>query len=423
LFSTVIFVALLAVALAVLLGRRASGNSQPGSPEGGMLAVGSSPGASSVPVEAVPAPPPSAEVAISFSLPDRIPDLGRPIPRRGANSWIINPNGSFSITLYSTTENVVYEIKRLLDQRFTRQGDQGSYKSIQPFFLSGDVRCKEIDDYVANFRPIYLQKIDELKIASSEWSASSERDREDLLKGFCDAAISALDVRPAFVDLKVLLDGTPDLVGTGELVKRLGLDAVDMYAAFAVGKRKVLAAPVGHRSRPKLERLVEAGLARRGAQIPVHDILATLSVKELRELAADSNQAPALVRKNQAVDYAASLNDISQRLAAKVALREFFELLALPAEFSKLSLPLVLAALSYTRQLAVLVSETYVRVGYESLDCRAWDRVGEVANWEFAAQDRACPMCRRAATATTTAKGPRPNVPLHIGCACRVWPR
>ncbi len=414
---------LITVALVVLAARRGPGGRR-------QVPLGEDPSAKT-PCSAVgpsaqvaPTPPQSAKVAISFSLPARIPDLGRPIPGGGVNSWIINPNGSFSITLYQTTEHTACEIKRLLDQRFTREGEQGSFRSIQPFFLRNDVRCKEIDDYVADFRPIYLQKINELKSSSAEWAAASERDREDLMEGFRAAAISVLNVKPAFADLKVLLGDTPDLTGTGQLVIRFGLDLIDTYARFAVGERKVLNLPVGHRSRPALERLVEAGLARRGGQIPVRDILGTLTVKELRALAvAGGGRPPKLARKEQAVEYAASLNDITQRLASIVALREFFQLMPLPPEFARLGLASVVAALSYTRELTVLLSETYTRVGYDFLDRRGLERASEAASWEFATQRQACPMCKRAASAVAATKGPRPGIPLHIGCACQVWPR
>src|SRR3989442_2213171 len=96
-----------------------------------------------------------------------------------------------------------------------------------------NLRWRELEEYLARFRPIYQKQIDHLQRSSPEWSSASDADREDLLAAFRHDAIATLDVQPD-CNLAVLLEGSGiDEALDDALVRRYGFENLELYFRYA----------------------------------------------------------------------------------------------------------------------------------------------------------------------------------------------
>jgi hypothetical protein len=236
-----------------------------------------------------------------------------------------------------------------------------------------------------------------------------------------------LDVSPAAIcDLPTLFECKPDFQKVQTLVSSAGPESIELcrlYARYPQTGQKVYHLTAGDRyRRPDFERLVESGLAARGLEIPISDILNTLTLKDLRAAIADTN-APSFKRKTEAVEYAANLADITDRLAKVIAFRELFQLRPLPKKLSAVASELfskpVMDAQKFAHEAASLIAHTYSLGAYDLRNRNDPELQNLVSGWTIMASDGSCPMCRKAAVKPYP-KGARPRVPLHIGCRCHV---
>lgn len=344
----------------------------------------------------------SSESAGAASAP-----AGRPL-----GGQVLNPGAPFKLTLLGVSPEQVQSIRELLESN-----DRGGWPP--PLFLrfiDWDVRCKEIDDYIAQFKPVFEASIAKQQAASPEWSEASELDREDLLSEFRQKAVGELDVQP-YGDVEVLLgEGAEDVDLDDALMERYGVDAVYAYVSnyHRVGKVQAIAAD--HRGREAFEKLVSAGLARRGKDIPLESVAQKLRLKDIQELIQDLDP-PRFRRKAEAIDFLLGCADATDRMERKVAWRELFELSPLPQEFSEIEIDRVSAYWRHAGAVADLLQHTYTMAAYSLRDVGRDDDRG----WDVLPARDACPACKRAERRRYP-KGTAPPTPLHVGCRCTIAP-
>lgn len=346
------------------------------------------------------------------------PDTGDVKPN-GDGGWIINPKSTFPLTIYGINEKDANELKVLLEDGYSKSAYDILPKLV-PFIAVKNLRCREIEEYIKKFKPIYLNKIEELKKASVEWPTLSDSDKEDLLYSFRQAAINSLDIRPN-CNLIYLFEYEPsDFSIDDALLQRYEYDLLQFYLSYADRVDKVYIIPADHYYRKKFERLVEKKLAIQGTQIPFNLILNSLTLKELNEIITDLNIKP-FTRKNKAVEYLLSLPDIQERLKRKIAFRELFKLCTLPEEFANIKLEDISKAWKFITEVAILLAETYINGGIAKRDyLDRKDYIDFVESWEImTVGDDACPYCKRLASKDYP-KNVYPKVPLHLGCRCYV---
>jgi len=333
--------------------------------------------------------------------------------------WIINPRSTFPLTFYGINEKEANELKMILEEGFTK-GIYDILPKLIPSIASLNLKCKEIDEYVKKYKPLYLKKIEELKNASLEWPTLSDNDKEDLLFSFRKTAIDSLDVRPN-CNLEYLFEYEPSDISFDDLLlERYGYDLMQFYISRADRLDKVYIIPAEHYYRKYFERLVEKKLAIRGADIPINLILNALTLKEINEIISDLNMKP-FKRKNKAVEYLLTVPDIQERLKSKMAFRELFKLSPLPAEFNNINLEDISKAWKYATEVATLLIETYIRGGYAKRDFLERKKyLDTIKSWGIMTTgEDACPYCKRLALKEFP-KDVYPRVPLHIGCRCLV---
>jgi hypothetical protein len=122
------------------------------------------------------------------------PDTGS-VTSTPDGGWVLNPKSMFPLTIYGIEKSTAEELKGLLDAGYSL-GTYAHARTIVPVIARTNLYCKEIDDYVRKFSPQYFNKLEELKLSSTEWASASVRDREDFLVSFRQQANESLDVKP-----------------------------------------------------------------------------------------------------------------------------------------------------------------------------------------------------------------------------------
>lgn len=367
---------------------------------------------------------PNVKVSVSIDPSSSIifsnPDTGT-IISSSDGGWILNPESTFPLTIYGIEQSIAEELKQILDNGYSQSPYQ-TVQNIMPIVARYNLMCKEVDDYIIKFKPIYLQKIKEQIQASSEWSILSDLDKEDLLSEFKNNAITSLDIQPD-CNLEVLFESEHlDLTIDDVLIDRYGYDTMRFYLSR---KKGVHIIPADHYDRKMFEKLVDAGLAVRGEGIPLEALLECLKLKELSGLVADLNP-PKFSRKAKAIEYLLDVSDIKDRVKKVVSFRSLFQLQPLPKDFANIDLDKVSLSWQYAQELSYLICGTYLHAGYSTRDYhRNMENIdGDfIKDWEISIVDdsRCCPYCRRE-TAKKYSKKQYPKVPLHIGCRCHVSP-
>jgi len=152
-----------------------------------------------------------------------------------SEKWVLNSSSTFPLTILGVDKNTILKLKNILDQAQTIH-PRGLFNSVAEIVAQTGLRCKEIEDYVANFRDIF--------------NADDE-----------------LDVAP-YCDLDSLFNGKriDQNVGTS-LVVNYGFDNLRFYSRHLKMVDMPRPIPLSHRDRERFEELTRVGLATIGPPI------------------------------------------------------------------------------------------------------------------------------------------------------------
>lgn len=167
------------------------------------------------------------ELASRVTSRPEVIDTGDVI-RSNDNGWILNPKSTFPLTIYGVDEEIARRIKDILDRGLSSD----IYKvaeNISPLVARYKIRCKEIDEYIKTFKPIYLKRIEEQIKEVSNWEDLSDAEKKELVSKFRANAILSLEVRP-YCDIEALFEGdtlASPLYNT--LIEKYGYDTIKYY--------------------------------------------------------------------------------------------------------------------------------------------------------------------------------------------------
>lgn len=337
-------------------------------------------------------------------------------PKKSASKeseFIINKGSTFELTLVGADTSLGKQIQSiLLDDNIW---DDKKKQQIVALFAEYNLKVKEVEEYKKKYGKIYFDKLESLKNASTEWQTAGELDKEDLLGDFREIAIQEL-YEKASCDLVSFFEKEPsDITVDDALIKEYGFENIQTYLRFADNLNKVRVIPNDNYNREKFEKLVNLGLAIRGSSISLEEILFTLTLKELNEIA--NNPQKQFKRKNQAVEYILAIPNVEEKIGSKISLRELFKLKPLPEKFAYIDLKEVSNAWSYTSEVVKLLVDTYRNASYatNSLKDRQYVKEYQVEYW--GREESMCPCAKD----LVNKKYPRarpPKIPYHIGCNC-----
>lgn len=333
-------------------------------------------------------------------------------------SWILNPKSSLPLSLDGIDRQQA-ELFRAVCEEKRYIGTDGLTRALMPLIARSNLRCLEVEEYVSQHRPQYIKSLQSLQEASREWQEAAERDRQDLLTELQETALRTLHIRPD-CDLVALFERAPqDATFDDALLDRYGMETLQFYLRYAGDLKRVHVVPVENDAfRKSFEQLAQVGLATRGKDIPLQDILNTLKLKDMAALAADLSP-PKWSRKAQAIEYLLAVPDIIDRAGKVLAFRELFQLKPLPSIFANIDLALISSSWRHAEAVAWLIARTYIggALYLRDLERDHIMKKGHHVEMEWQQDQNPCPMCVRAATRQPTRKN-RPKTPLHIGCRC-----
>jgi hypothetical protein len=374
---------------------------------------------------------PNITVSVSTNTSSASGGYSRDIPNSGEvqqspdGGWIINPKSSFPLTLLDIDKDTAIDIKKIIDSHWSNY-DRESKRKLVAIAARSNLRCKEIEDYVNKYKPKYEKVIDNLKNNHSEWADASELDKKDLLIEFQEQAIKSLDMLPCgrvdnFPVIALFHDQPEDATIDDALIDRYGFELINYYFRYADKLDKVHRIQADHYGRKTFESLVDAGLAQRGASIPVEHLLSSLRLKDMNEMIKDPDVKP-FKRKAQAIEYLAQQSDISEILSKQMSFRELFQLLPLPEEFAGIDLDAVSKSWSHAEAVADILFDTY-EGGLSHLDEKESVRGfgPDIIGWEIFLDNDAPAYCKKVADKAKTTKR-IPKLPAHIGCSCNANP-
>ena len=325
---------------------------------------------------------------------------------------ILNPKSPLPLTINGLNRNQAVELKNYLDNEFDWERRQSA---ITYLIAQYNAHCKEIDDYIAKYRPIYRETIERQKSESDEWKTASDRDKADMLEEFRQKAIEALPSKIPHSVFTTLLEKRPSDFSADDSLLAMFDGETELYQFYAsqlwsVGQVRTV--PADSYYRKHYESLVEKGLVKRGQDIDLKEILAGLRLKDLNAATKDLLEKP-LGRKAKAVDFALTVPDIKERLGKFVAFREMFQL----REPEGVDVHTIQECFTHADAVASVISYSY-NAGVRTLRTVEGTRGTGVDYWQIMAED-CCSSCNQM-NGRKTKKKPTRLPPFHVGCNCDV---
>ena len=358
---------------------------------------------------------PSTEVKVSADQPivEHPPYSVQKLPN---GDYLINPGASFELTLYNADEDKIDLFVDALNQSI----NQSPYNMIQNLIrilIVADIRCREIDAYVDEYRPKYEKFVKELIEKHPDWKDANERDRKDILKEVCQTALGMIYVRPD-VELDHLFEYYPwDDPLPRKVLQKYPLNVISKYIRVWDEKMGVKVIPADNADRNLYEQMIELGLAIRGRDIPTEKILTTLKMDQMREIASKFDvKIPR--KKDEAAKKLSDIEGITEYLDKNVSFRELFQLAPLPEEFKDVKIEKVGKFIKYCRIISDLIGRTYIFAYYEGR--RDYSDEDYIEGYKISVGDMStCPYCKEQAKKKYSKKN-RPRPPFHLACRCSV---
>lgn len=333
----------------------------------------------------------------------------------GDGGVVIGPELPFPLTLYGLD---AADVEKLVTA-FEHGEDYEIGEWFSHLVAQKNIQCKELNEWVDIAKPKVRDIVKQRVLASTEWAQASDLDKRDLLTEIQDIAIAELPIRPgdAGAAWTLLIEEPQDLTVDDALLERFKDNPQTyqtlLYAISAGTKVQVAAA--GDYRRKAYEELYEKGFMRRGQEIPVEDILASMTMKQMQEIAG-ADAPKKFTRKAQAIDFLKGLVDIKQRLEKTISFRELFQIKPIDG----INLDELAKAHAYSSQVARVVLRT-LRASVDSQRQRE-SRLDEyVDGWEMFSEN-CCPACR-AQHGKSWKRLPQKLPPFHIGCEARIYSR
>lgn len=234
-----------------------------------------------------------------------------------------------------------------------------SEKLIGALLMENEIQIKEVDEFCSKVRPIVQNRVHKLISKDSEWEILGEKDKEYKTEEYkAEAMVQFNDeVSPAMSgSLTYLTFNDPIQVPLlQEITMQYGIDNISTYCEHYGRKNPIIKIPNANYRKP-LEQLVEVGLAYTGKDMSVEELLSSLTLAELNEIAAADKK---FTRKDKAIQFLAEKEDITAIIEKHIALRSLFILNPLPDPFKEFDIEKFVFSLNYYKELACVLTSLY----------------------------------------------------------------
>ena len=329
------------------------------------------------------------------------------------NSIIINPYSPFQITLYNSDKKTIMQVEKVLKD----ENIWNKTKELLPLFTKYDIRCKEVDEYILKYKPLYQNLLRDKLSNSTEYQQATERDKEIIEDEIKSEIVNQIPER-ADCDLQTLFDFSEvDITIDNVLIQKYGFDVISKYFGLSHYHNKI----IGHWERKDFEDLLNADLAITAENISQEEILASQTLKVLNSICEKEDGF--FKRKNKAIDYLNENQNLKSNIEKFVATRNLFKLKKLPSEFDSLDVEKISANWNFTKEYIKLISDTFRNSEYNrettNRENYSWIKGFTVEKFEDYNSNFVCQRAREECKKKYSKSNP-PKLPFHIGCNCNL---
>lgn len=326
------------------------------------------------------------------------------------NPIVINPKSSFELTLYNSDQATIKKVVTILkdENLWNKTAD------LLPYFASENIKCKEVDEYIEKYKPIYISKLSEQCNKSEEYRNASEMDKTEIEKEFKNEVLNQL-YEKADCELDILFEySNIDITIDDKIVEKYSFNVISKYFGLGYYKNKV----VTHWERKDFEDLLKADLVYTFEQIDKEEMLTSQTLKTLNAICEkDENH---FKRKNKAIEYLKENNRLYENIGKHIATRNIFKLKPLPAEFKNIDIEEITNYWSFLKEYIKLISDTFRNSenNHEDLSHdNSWIKGFTVQKAEDYNTSQICQRAREECKKKYSKSNP-PKMPFHIGCNC-----
>lgn len=323
--------------------------------------------------------------------------------------FILNPETPFELTVLNCSYSVAVEFRQLCEQGLYEGRDK-----LLSLFASYNIKIKEIEDYKNKYKPIYYKRIEELKSTSSEYKNAGQMDKADLLDEFKIEALNSIYELPDYDVEKIFIneDSTID----DELIYQYGFDCLNAYFAYFNKIGLVVSISKDNYYRGAFLQMTQKGLAITGKDIPIIDVLSSQSLKVLNSIA--NNPEKEYKRKNQAIEYILSKQELLDNLENHIRYRELFQLQALPDKYENIDVKAILRLWECYKVEIELLVQTFRNSIYRWKEQHEDSNLKDLYSNCFVRSTNSRCKCAKDREQKKYPIDTPPQVPCHIGCQC-----
>lgn len=330
--------------------------------------------------------------------------------RKVPDGWVINSGMPFELTILDCTQELAQRIKDLCEEGYYK-----AEKEMLVLFATYNIKVKEIEEYKQKYHKTFFDRYEQLKRESVEYQNADPQDRADMDEEFFQQAQDCLYELASYDAYKLFC--SYDMTIDDEFLQEYGFDVLNAYFSYANKVGKVAVIGKDNYCRAAFEKMAETGLALRGKDIPLEELLASQTLKTLNAIA--DNPDKEFKRKNQAIEFIIANPEKKERLGEYISYRELFKLLPLPEKYANLDLDQVRMMWDCHREEARILLLTYSHAQYSATDLKqARDYHGnDPYVFRVSASNEQC-KCAKDMEKQKFPKDKPPKVPCHVGCNC-----
>jgi len=345
----------------------------------------------------------------------------------GEDTYIINPNSTFPLTLEGEKE-FIYEFQKSIVES-AGWGISYQTRMSLSYWLKGLIKCYELEEFINSMKLEFNTKLSEKKNNSAEWlNAKDELERKDIENYLRTEITNQLSVTPYINNFEHLLFIDNDNETRKYLSNLfLSLDSKCIYLLLKSYSSKSIIVKGDSKERKYWEELVAQDWAIKGKDISIEFIINHLKLRELQELVRDIDNVPTFRKRVEASEYFKNLTDAYERISSIIPLSSIFKIKEFPSSFP----PIINIENQWKRaraevELVVMTFNNSISEYANFNDSINEDKelhssYTKIVGWKIYALDNCCPHCNKYLDKTFPIENP-PLPPFHMGCRCSLTP-
>lgn len=349
----------------------------------------------------------SSKIQIDFNMSQKpFSSDTTSILRKVSDGWVINSGNPFELTILNCSQELAQKVKDLCEEGYYK-----AEKELLILFATYNIKVKEIEEYKQKYHKKFYDRYEQLKRESIEYRNADAQDKADMDEEFFKQSQDCLYELAS--DNAYKLFRYYDMTIDDEFLQEYGFDILNAYFTYVNKIGKVLIIGKDNYHRAAFERMAEMGLALRGKEISIEELLTSQTLKILNEIANNPNKE--YKRKNQAIEYIIAHPENVERLGEHIAFRELFKLLPLPEKYTSLDLNQVHTMWDCHREEVKILLITYSHAKYSARDFHNIKDSSHSYNL-YVINDQC--KCAKNMKNQIYTKDKLPKLPCHVGCTC-----